>query len=152
MNFIRYIVLILISISLIGCVNTKTNKRLAMQNSALRAEAFKRAPDQALVDFYKTCVRTDRIIESSTSTPSEKRTAEDEQEAAGDKLFLAADTNLSPPQYSEEDKKLAAIDFAMAMKQAEKNNIDLSDVKNRVEAILSLPTYKAARIIRIKLK
>ncbi len=135
MNYIRYIFLILISIPLVGCVNTKPTNKSESSDLALGAQIMHHVSDKALVDFYKTFTRTDSIMQSNSSTDLEKKMAEDEQEAGTAKLISAADTKLVTPQYSDEEKALAMIDMAQAMQEAKKNHIDITKKDNAMEAI-----------------
>ena len=144
MTFIRYIALILISISLIVCASSKSASAQSIQkDNTMGTEMMIRRSDESWVGLEKAYIEYDKIIKSKVTTTAEKEEAEAVLQSIMKKDFLSLNKNFPIPQYSEQDEKDAMLDLYLARTEAKKNNITLQ------EEILSMPTDKAARLLRL---
>jgi hypothetical protein len=149
MKFIRNITLILISISLISCVNYKHASKSKTSDIQLGATLLSHVPDEALVKYFKISIDNNIILESSSSTFVEKEEAKLKIKTAIRNAIVSADTSKVVQKDSVKERDLAIIDLAQVVAEGEKNKIDMTDDNVLLDRILSLPTPKAARIIRL---
>jgi hypothetical protein len=110
-----------------------------------RAEILLKAPDKYLVDHYKELFERQKLLNKKISPIYIT------EEFLNDSIKNATPIDLDKPayQFSKEDEDQVIIDMRNILNKVLKNNNDNKKSKlSLMDRILSLPTHKAARIIR----
>ncbi|AIF81342.1 hypothetical protein I862_03910 [endosymbiont of Acanthamoeba sp. UWC8] len=152
MFLMRYVVLFILTFSLVGCSGGKaSNKDLKdEEHFNLDNEILKSLPDEELIILHKAVMSYSLIKNSKSATNEEKLVAKEKFNSLMVKMTnFVVEHDLKPIYFSEEEKRAALIDFRFVLMQTENELRRKPPLEEVVRRVYALQPERAIRILRL---